>query len=157
MVVYTDSDMAKKYNYTKKTGRPSKFNTVNLEQLKKLYLAGWDDARVAGFFNFTRKSLENWKKDNAEFFLALKDWKKDADKRVERSLYDRAVGYSHEEEVIYQYQGKIIKTTTIKQYAPDVTAQIFWLKNRQPENWRDKTEHDVNVNPLDILRVTDKK
>ena len=30
--------------------------------------------------------------------------------------------------------------TVVKQMAPDVTAQIFWLKNRKSAEWRDKAE-----------------
>lgn len=33
--------------------------------------------------------------------------------------------------------------TVVKQVVPDTTAQIFWLKNRKPEQWRDK--RDVSV------------
>lgn len=123
-------------------GRPSKKASIDFEQMKRLYLAGWDDAKVAGFFNISQRTIDNWKKSDPEFFQSLKDWKAQADGRVERSLYDRATGYSHMEEVLYQYQGKIIRAQTIKQYPGDVTAQIFWLKNRQPEKWRDKMEHE---------------
>ena len=31
----------------------------------------------------------------------------------------------------------------IKHYAPDTTAIIYWLKNRQPQNWRDTREIEM--------------
>jgi hypothetical protein len=50
------------------------------------------------------------------------------------------VGYSVETEKILCSGGKIIRVRTVEHYPPDTTACIFWLKNRQPEIWRDKVE-----------------
>ena len=66
-----------------------------------------------------------------------------ADARVESALYKRAIGYEYTEtskEV--GPDGVKIKTTT-KQVAPDVTAQIYWLKNRRPDRWKDK--QDISI------------
>ncbi|WP_042426187.1 hypothetical protein [Geomicrobium sp. JCM 19039] len=35
---------------------------------------------------------------------------------------------------------EILEKRVVKQVSPDTTAQIFWLKNRQPEKWRDKQD-----------------
>jgi len=129
----------KKYH---KPGQPTKKTFIDLEQMKKLYLSGWSDAQVAKFFDITQRTIDNWKQTDPKFFQSLKDWKLQADERVERSLYERACGYSHPEEVIFQYQGKIVRAKTIKIYPPDPTSMIFWLKNRQPDKWKDKTEVD---------------
>lgn len=146
-------------------GRPSKFGQINQQQLKKLVLSGWDDSQVSDFFGVTTISLYNYKLKYPKFFSALKDWKIEADKKVEKSLYQRAIGYTYDE-VTYEksnvgglgiklVEGEIeqIKHTdtakvkiVVKQVAPDVIAQIFWLKNRQPSEWRDKTETNVNIN-----------
>ncbi len=32
----------------------------------------------------------------------------------------------------------------VEHYAPDTTAAIFWLKNRQPAQWRDKIEAELS-------------
>lgn len=134
--------MPKKYNYTKKTGRPSKFPSINLIQLKKLVLAGLDDNAISDFFGFTKQTFCNFKNKYPEFFDSLKEWKKTADERVERSLYERASGYTFPTEEIFNYQGKVIRAKSLKHVPPDVTAQIFWLKNRQPDKWRDKHDHE---------------
>ena len=42
----------------------------------------------------------------------------------------------------YEYGKMTEKTVTKKEVVPDVTAQIFWLKNRKPEKWRDKPEYE---------------
>jgi hypothetical protein len=44
------------------------------------------------------------------------------------------------------FEGEIITTKLTKHYPPDTTAAIFWLKNRQPGKWRDKTIVDNNIN-----------
>lgn len=140
-------------------GRPSKFPTLDKIQFKKLVLAGWDDAQVSDFFGIAVSTLTRWKKKNEEFCLSLKDWKREADLEVEKSLYKRAIGFEYDE-VTYEKintgglavgisKGEIknikhtptYKTKVItKLVVPDVTAEIFWLKNRQPDKWRDKTE-----------------
>ena len=73
----------------------------------------------------------------------LKSGKEVADNRVERSLYNRAVGYTFDSEKVFQHQGEIVRAKTVEHVPPDTTAGIFWLKNRKPAEWRDKIEHQV--------------
>lgn len=119
-------------------GRPSKYNSVDLKQVEKLAKAGWTDLQMAEFFEVDVATWHRWKGKHEEFCNALKDWKEHADKRVERSLYERATGYSCREEKIFNNDGSAMVVPTVKNYPPDTTAAIFWLKNRQPEQWRDK-------------------
>jgi hypothetical protein len=58
---------------------------------------------------------------------------------VKRSLYSRAVGYNYEATKIFMPAGhtKPVCARYIEHVPPDVTACIFWLKNRDPEHWRD--------------------
>jgi hypothetical protein len=57
---------------------------------------------------------------------------------MERSLYSRAVGYSFNSEKIFcNKDGEVTRVPIVEHVPPDVTAQIFWLKNRDPANWRD--------------------
>lgn len=125
-----------------KGGRPSKLGTVDRGQVEKLAKAGWTDVQMAEFFGVTEKTWNNWKKKEPEFFQSLKDWKMEADHAVERSLYERARGYSHPDVHITSYQGEVTITDIEKHYPPDSTAAIFWLKNRKPAEWRDKQEHE---------------
>lgn len=59
---------------------------------------------------------------------------------------ERALGYSYTE-IKEKYEGQDLaeRTVTKKQVVPDVTAQIYWLKNRKPGDWRDKREPDDNT------------
>ena len=70
--------------------------------------------------------------------------------KVIRSLYERATGYEYEEEkriVEYDKDGNVkpVKIEKTKKHVPpDVTAQIFWLKNRQRDRWQDRPQDYVD-------------
>jgi len=123
-----------------KTGRPTKYKAEFAEQAFKLCLLGADDARLADFFEVDVRTIDRWKLDHVEFCRALKEGKGHADARVADSLYNRALGYSHPEVKVFMHEGQPIEHEVIKHYPPDTTACIFWLKNRQKDDWRDKTE-----------------
>lgn len=132
-----------------RVGRPSKFDTLDLAQVQKLATLGFTNVQMADFFGVEISTFEKWAQRYEEFFRALKIWKAEADQKVERSLYERAMGYSHPEDKIFVHEGKPIVVPTTKHYAPDTTACIFWLKNRRKDLWRDKQEVEVkskNVN-----------
>jgi len=135
-----------------KGGRPSKFNQEMLEQARKLALLGATDEQVADFFEVTKQTINNWKQSHPEFFASLKEGKDELDNQVVKSLFHRAMGYSHPEDKIFNAGGEPMVVPTTKHYPPDTTAAIFWLKNRQPENWRDKTEV-TQTNIIDIEEV----
>lgn len=73
-------------------------------------------------------------------------------------LFQRAVGYSHPEEKVFQYNGEIITHMITKHYPPDTQAAQFWLRNRQPERWKEMTAGDVNVNTnVNVSSLTDEQ
>ena len=137
----------KKNKAKKKNGRPTKYKAAYKEQALVLAEKGFTDVDIGKVFNVKEQTINNWKKRFPQFFESLKKGKDIADKKVVQSLYQRALGYSHPEVHITNFKGKITKTNIIKHYAPDTTACIFWLKNRDTENWRDKTdvEHSGEV------------
>lgn len=107
-----------------------------------LLLAGWarsglTDEQIAHNMGISRETLYQWKRKYSDIADTLKNNKEIADIAVENALYKRAIGYSYTETT--KEDGKVIKTVE-KEVVPDTTAQIFWLKNRQPERWRDKHE-----------------
>lgn len=122
-------------------GRPSKYKPEFAEQAKKLAVLGATDAQMADFFGVSISTFSLWKVEYAEFSESLKVAKEEADKRVEHSLYQRAMGYEHDEVDIRVVAGELKMTPIRKHYPPDTTACIFWLKNRKPKEWRDKVEH----------------
>lgn len=134
-------------------GRPTKFKPEYVEQAKKLCALGATDKEMADFFSVSLSTLNLWKIEHTEFSESLQRGKDIADKRVEEALYSRAMGYSHEDVDIRVVDGAIMETPLIKHYPPDTTAAIFWLKNRKPEQWRDKQEleHSGNVSLVNTI------
>jgi len=124
----------------KKTGRPSKFDGIDMKQVEALAKRGWTDAEMAGFFRVAKSTWHLWKTEHPEFSDSLKDWKPEADARVELSLYERAIGYKHVETKFFVIDGEIIKERAARIYPPDTTACIFWLKNRKSKEWRDQPD-----------------
>lgn len=126
-------------------GRPSSFKPEFVEQARKLAELGATDREAAEFFEVAESTLYLWKHTHPEFSEALKVGKETADARVEQSLYRRALGYSHDAVKVMSYEGAAFTEPYVEHYPPDTTAAIFWLKNRRPDLWRDKTEQDVNL------------
>jgi hypothetical protein len=83
-----------------KGGRPSVFQIEFVAQAQKLCELGATDQEIADFFGVSRQTIYRWSHDNSEFCYALKVGKESIDDRVERSMYHKAVGYTHEAEKI---------------------------------------------------------
>lgn len=124
------------------TGRPTLYRKEYVEQARKLCEFGATEMELADFFEVSVMTIRNWAANHRPFFDALKLGKEQADERVKRSLYHKAIGYSFDAEKIFQYEGEPVKVPYREHIPPDTTACIFWLKNRRPDLWRDKI--DVN-------------
>lgn len=106
---------------------------------------GATDQEIADFFEVDVRTIYRWKHDHPEFCQALKTGKEVADERVERSLYQRAIGYEQDEVKIFMPGGATepVYAPYRAKVAPDVTAAIFWLKNRRSQEWRDVNRTEV--------------
>ena len=100
-------------------------------------LEGATDQEMADFFGVDVRSLQRWKNTQPSFRHSIKAGKDATDSRVERSLYERALGYERDEVDIRVVNGEIVQTPIRKFYPPDTTAAIFWMKNRKPAEWRE--------------------
>lgn len=123
---------------------------------------------IAKKLNISIQTFYTYKREHIELFESLKRGKEIVDIEVENKLLKRASGYEYEEvtkelviardeqdEPIKDSNGAVIKELKItkvvtKEVVPDTTAQIFWLKNRKPKEWRDKQDielsGDVEIN-----------
>lgn len=124
-------------------GRPSKFKKEFIKQAEILCRLGATDKELAEFFEVEETTINNWKIEHPEFFESLKNGKNEADELVEKSLFQRAKGYSHEAVKIFNHEGQALEVPYTEHYPPDTTACIFWLKNRRREQWRDRQEHEL--------------
>jgi len=166
-------------------GRPSKYKPEYCKQAKKLAFLGATDKELADFFEVEEKTINNWKKEHPEFLQSLNEAKAEADAIVVKSLFKRAIGYSHPAVKIFQRNTFRKKLAPLNEdmpeeedaiedtdemsdalvvpyteyYPPDTTACIFWLKNRDRENWRDKIDQEVtgkDGGPIQYEQVVDK-
>lgn len=112
-------------------------------------LEGWardglTDEQIAHNIGIARGTLYEWKNRFPNIDDALKRGKEVVDIEVENKLLKRALGFEYVEEKVYQEkvgdQTKVRKEIFTRHALPDTTAQIFWLKNRKPEQWRAVTE-----------------
>ena len=130
---------------------------------RSLSRRGLTHEEVAREMGISEPTLRKWQREHAEFFSAIKETKSEADSKVEASLFRRAVGYEIEEvRVVGKPEGGGTRTLRVekvkKQVLPDVTAQIFWLKNRRPDLWRDvhKVEHSGRIRTVaDLIAEVD--
>lgn len=125
-------------------GRPSTYDPSFADQAAKLCALGATDIELADFFGVNTVTIYAWRNTHEEFAKAVSAGKELADERVERSLFNRAVGYTFESEKVFQYQGEIVRAQTREHVPPDPGAAMNWLKNRRPEQWREKqtVEHE---------------
>ncbi|HDU3224665.1 TPA: helix-turn-helix domain-containing protein [Listeria monocytogenes] len=131
---------------------------------------GLIDDQVAAKIDIARQTLYEWKKKYPVIDDALKRGKEVVDRHVESCLLKNATGYTYTEDVPMRIKEKyydekdrlcekekVIVVQVNKQKPAETVAQIFWLKNRKPENWRDKQniEHSGNIehtpNPFEQL------
>jgi hypothetical protein len=99
-------------------GRPSKYKPEYAELAMNYCLLGATDVEIAQFLGVSLRTVADWKVVHEDFAEALTTGKEKADAKVVGALYRGAL-------------------------AGNTTAQIFWLKNRRKEDWRDKVDHEV--------------
>ena len=123
-----------------------------LEEEKLILIEGWardglTDKQIAHNIGISEQTLNVWKKNYPSFSESLKRGKEVVDRQVENALLKRALGYKYKETtrelITNKHTGisELVVTKIVeKEVVPDTTAQIFWLKNRKPEEWRDKRQ-----------------
>ena len=100
-------------------------------------------------------TLTEWKTKFPAIAASIKKGREPVDIQVENALLRRALGYDYEETIteVEDLGGgrtkKHVRKVT-KHVPADTTAQIFWLKNRKPKQWREKMEAEVNVDVEDL-------
>jgi len=139
-----------------KVGRPTKYKAEYVSMAEELCREkGYTDKNLATHFKIAEDTIYEWKKRYSEFTESIKKGKDEFDSRiVEQALLKRALGYSyiettrepwHIKEGEEASQKLVVTKKVTKQMAPEVVAQIFWLKNRQTQRWSDKKEIDHRI------------
>lgn len=112
---------------------------------------GLTDEQIAHNMGIRRSTLSDWKTKYPDISDALKKGKEVVDIEVENALLRKAKGYNAEvrktfklKDIYYDEEGRRcekehLETAIDEVHVPaDTPAQIFWLKNRKSEQWRDK-------------------
>lgn len=126
-------------------GRKSLYKPEYAELAFNYCLLGATDVDLAKYFGVSESAINRWKIAHVKFAEALKEGREEADAKVASRLYARALGYSHEDVHVSNYQGAITITPIIKHYPPDTKAATYWLNNRQRARWRDKLDLSVGL------------
>lgn len=125
-----------------------------LQEDKLILLEGWakdglTEEQIAKNMGISRPTLWDWKKKEVNIFNAIKKGRGVADYEIENALFKSAIGYTivlNEEKVTKD--GDVVNTKRDVHFPPNVTAQIFWLKNRKSKQWRDKVDDYATSNEL---------
>lgn len=152
-----------------KVGRKGKFaEWLTDDGLTRIF--GWardglTEPQIAQNMGISFPTLCEWKKKFPNILDALKRGKEPVDTQVENALLKRALGYEYDEVTTETErfpvgkpdedgEQRFIERTKVKTkhvtVLPDVTAQIFWLKNRKPKQWRDRVEQAVSIDTEDL-------
>ena len=115
-----------------------------------LKIQGWAtdgliEKQIASNMGVSIRTLINWKQRFPELAKALSRGKDVADREVENALHKRALGYWVTETKTTILPDGVKTEEFHKHIVPDTTAQIFWLKNRKPDQWREK--NDLTLTP----------
>jgi len=141
-------------------GRPTKLTPEIIEQAKNYCILGASNRDLVQFLRIAETTLYRWMTENKEFKEAINVGKDEANDRVGKALYSKACGYSVKESKVYRENGETVIVDVDKHFQPDTTSMIFWLKNRDSDNWKDVKERidthkfgdDAEVNPLELAR-----
>lgn len=114
---------------------------------------GLTDEQISNNLGISTTTFYEYKKNYPEFSESLKRGKEIVDYEVENALLKRALGYEFEEKTYEtrwdENQGKFREVLTKKvrkEVVPDTTAQIYWLNNRKPKQWRNKRNEEEGNN-----------
>lgn len=137
-----------------------------LLRLEGMARDGLTDEQICHNIGIHVATLCDWKNRFPQLSEALKRGKAPIDQQVENALLKRAMGYQYEETIteveevptgkVDEYGRPIMKQQKhirkiLKTALPDTTAQIFWLKNRRPDKWRDKPITAEDASTLEKL------
>ena len=136
---------------TNKGGRPTKYKEAFNDQVFEMALLGLSDSQMANILGITEQTFNNWKTDYPMFFESLTQGKENADGKVAKAMYKRALGLTIIEEALTK-DGQIVQLR--KELPPDTPAAKHWLANRQRKLWANNGESTFNTTePLIIIRT----
>ena len=118
------------------TGRPSPYKLEFARIAGRLCRNGATDIEVADILGISVRTFYRWCLLHDDFTAAVRTGKDAADDRVERALYQRAVGYDYvAEKIVTPRGGGPIVMPYMVHVSADVRAAMHWLAIRRPKPW----------------------
>ena len=121
---------------------------------------GLTNKQIAENLDLNVKTLYDYQNKYSKFRNALKSGKEIIDRQVENALLKKALGYTERiQKTRVLKDGEVVTYYEDKYFAPDTGAEIFWLKNRKSDVWRDKQDLSID-GKLDIpttINIVDAK
>jgi len=119
---------------------------LNLKQVQFLYEHGFTSKELAEFLGVNDRTVSEWQRKDPVFKEIIRKAKSIADTYVEKALYKKAIGFEHKTEEFSKDRktGEITVVEVMKYFAPETLACIFWLKNRKPAEWKDRSPNEYN-------------
>jgi len=130
----------------RKQGRPTDYRKAYDKLAYKFCLLGATNEDLARSFEVNISSIKEWMKVHPSFSASIKEGRETADANVANSLYRRAIGYEHKSsKIVLDRKGVWQVKEFTEHYPPDATSAIFWLKNRRPDEWREKLDIETKI------------
>jgi hypothetical protein len=124
-------------------GRPSKYEPVFASIAAQMCALGATDADLAKAFEVETSTIWRWSCTYPEFCSAIKVGKAACDDLIERSLFQRAKGFTYTATRVMQHQGEPVIVQYDEYLPPDPGACKQWLCNRRPDQWRDTNRTEL--------------
>lgn len=121
---------------------------VDINNAKVAAISCRSAKEFAEFLGLEVLAFKAWCNTYPDYQKAVTSWRDHATNEVEVALAKKAIGFTKKikKDILNSKTGTIETLEIETYYPPDPTAAQFWLKNRAPEDWKDKSEVDVNVN-----------
>jgi hypothetical protein len=153
--------MTAKKKIPAKKGRQTKYNP-DYHPLAAWTLAikGMGDKEISKELRISTATLASWKNIYPDFLSLLKDGKGIANAKVEHALFKRAIGYKFKKKKkTLDVFGNAKTEVSTEHVVPDVTAQIFWLNKRNPQDWpaKQEIEHSGTVTWKELIESASRK
>ena len=125
-------------------GRPPKYKPEYAKIAKAMVARGSTIAELADVFDVANSTIHLWQVTYDEFKEAFIEINSEYDNRIERSLAERALGYTFDAVKVFNYKGEPVIVPYREHVPPDIAAIKLWLAKRRPEKWQEREEIKVS-------------
>lgn len=114
-----------------------------IDHVTAIAMKGMTDEEMASVMGVSPALLDSWRKFYPEFNKAIEDGRTLPDQQVIAALHKNAVGYEREVDVVVRGRRGAVVLQTKQYYPGETAAQRYWLNNRQPANWKERSDHAI--------------